>query len=77
MSTDTLSTPQAETPPESADWADQAEQRMLAAAIALAPDLGWGGPLFGKAAIQAGLPCCRRVTIRRRSMNSPASTPRP
>jgi ubiquinone biosynthesis protein COQ9 len=55
MSTDTLSTPQAETPPESADWADQAEQRMLAAAIALAPDLGWGGPLFGKAAIQAGL----------------------
>ena len=55
MSTDTLSAPQAETPAPTPDWADLAEQRMLDAAIALAPDLGWGGPLFGRAAMQAGL----------------------
>jgi ubiquinone biosynthesis protein COQ9 len=51
MSTETLTPPGAEAP----DWADLAEQRMLDAAIALAPDLGWSGSLFARAAMQAGL----------------------
>jgi len=55
MSTDTAATSEAETPAGNGDWADQAEQRMLDAAIALAPDLGWSGMLFARAAMQAGL----------------------
>ena len=43
-------------PPDGApDWADDAEQRVLDAAIAAAPDLGWGTVMLAKAAAVAGL----------------------
>ena len=37
------------------DWADQAEQAVLDAAITLAPDLGWNAAMLAKAAARAGL----------------------
>ncbi|WP_369058557.1 COQ9 family protein [Caulobacter sp. 73W] len=37
------------------DWASQAEQRLLDAALALAPRLGWSGPLVPAAAREIGL----------------------
>ena len=42
------------TKPE-ADWADLAEQRVLDAALGLAPRLGWGSRLVAEAAREAGL----------------------
>ena len=44
-----------ETPPETPPWAEAAEQRVLDAAIALAPRLGWGRGLAARAATEAGL----------------------
>ncbi len=55
MSTETLLAVQTPPAAEGPDWADLAEQRMLDAAIALAAELGWSGPLFDKAAARAGL----------------------
>ena len=46
-----LSAPAAEAP----DWADLAEQRVLDAALLLAPELGWSAPMLGRAAAQAGV----------------------
>jgi len=37
------------------DWADEAEVRVLDAAIALAPSLGWSSRLVARAGAQAGL----------------------
>jgi len=37
------------------DWADEAEQRLLAAALRRAPDLGWSERLVAAAAQEAGL----------------------
>ena len=37
------------------DWADQTEQRMLDAAVRLAPDLGWNARLVERAAAACGL----------------------
>jgi ubiquinone biosynthesis protein COQ9 len=37
------------------DWADEAEARVLDAAIVLAPSLGWNGRLVARAGAQAGL----------------------
>ena len=37
------------------DWAEAAEQRLLDAALALAPARGWGGDLAARAAPRAGL----------------------
>jgi ubiquinone biosynthesis protein COQ9 len=37
------------------DWADQAEQAVLDAAIALAPDFGWSASMLARAATKAGL----------------------
>jgi ubiquinone biosynthesis protein COQ9 len=37
------------------DWGDEAEQRVLTAAIALAPALGWNATLAARAAAAAGL----------------------
>ena len=45
----------AQTPAATPDWADQAEQRVLDAAIVLAPDLGWGSRMLARAAAQACL----------------------
>jgi ubiquinone biosynthesis protein COQ9 len=36
------------------DWTDRAEQRLLDAALGLAPTLGWGGALVDQAAAKAG-----------------------
>jgi ubiquinone biosynthesis protein COQ9 len=36
------------------DWTDAAEQRLLDAALALAPSLGWGDRLVARAAAEAG-----------------------
>ena len=62
MMTDTIAAPPADVTPAPApapapapDWADQAEQRVLDAAIALAPALGWSATLLAKAAAEAGL----------------------
>jgi len=44
----------AETPAKVLDWADNAEQAILDAAIALAPDHGWSAPMLAKAAARAG-----------------------
>jgi ubiquinone biosynthesis protein COQ9 len=40
---------------EAPDWADEAEQRMLDAAIILAPDYGWSGAMLAKATARTGL----------------------
>ena len=40
---------------ETVDWADEAEQRMLEAAIILAPDYGWSGAMLAKATARTGL----------------------
>ena len=40
---------------EGADWADDAEQRVLDAAMALAPDHGWSPTMLAKAAAKAGV----------------------
>jgi ubiquinone biosynthesis protein COQ9 len=37
------------------DWAEAAEQRMLDAAVRLAPELGWSSALVARAAAEAGL----------------------
>jgi len=37
------------------EWAEETEQRLLDAAIALAPAMGWGRALFERAARRAGL----------------------
>jgi ubiquinone biosynthesis protein COQ9 len=37
------------------DWADQAEQAVLDAAITLAPDFGWNAAMLARAATRAGL----------------------
>lgn len=42
-------------PAKTPDWADQAEQRVLDAALPLAPRLGWGSRLATEAARVAGL----------------------
>ena len=42
-------------PASTPDWADDAEQRVLDAAIALAPELGWSSAMLNRAAEQAGL----------------------
>jgi ubiquinone biosynthesis protein COQ9 len=42
-------------PPGASAWADEAEQRLLAAALPLAPALGWGQALVDRAAAQIGL----------------------
>ena len=44
----------AQNPGKTADWADSAEQAILDAAIALAPDLGWSSTMLNRAAAQAG-----------------------
>jgi ubiquinone biosynthesis protein COQ9 len=44
-----------EPPAEPRDWADEAEQRLLAAAIPLAPKLGWNARLLARAGEAAGL----------------------
>ena len=36
------------------DWTEAAEQRLLDAALSLAPSLGWGGSMVDRAAAQAG-----------------------
>jgi ubiquinone biosynthesis protein COQ9 len=40
---------------EPQDWAEAAEQRMLDAAIRLAPEHGWGAAMLARAAAEAGL----------------------
>ena len=45
----------AETPDKTLDWADQAEQAVLEAALTLAPTLGWNATMLAKAAAKAGL----------------------
>ncbi len=42
-------------PADTSDWADQAEQRLLDAALPLAARLGWGSRLVAEAAEAAGL----------------------
>lgn len=37
------------------DWCDETEQRVLDAALALAPEFGWGAAMLGRAAKTAGL----------------------
>lgn len=37
------------------DWADEAEERVLEAALAIAPDTGWNARLVARAAAEAGL----------------------
>jgi len=41
-------------PDETADWADQAEESILDAAVTLAPDLGWSAGMLARAATLAG-----------------------
>ena len=48
-------TPPAATATAEPDWAAQAEQRLLDAAVRLAPDLGWSSTMLAKAAKAAGL----------------------
>ena len=45
----------AKTAPEKSDWAQAAEQRVLDAARALAPEMGWGQSMVDAAGRQAGL----------------------
>lgn len=40
---------------ETTDWAGETEQKVLEAAISLAPDLGWGPAMLDRAAEAAGL----------------------
>jgi len=44
-----------ETPAKTPDWADQAEQAVLDAALSLAPALGWNASMLTRAAAKAGL----------------------
>ena len=45
------------------DWAEAAEQRLLDAALGLAPARGWGGELVARAAPQAGLSAGEEANI--------------
>ena len=47
--------PMSSADPAGPSWADAAEARVVAAAVSLAPSLGWGRTLAARAAAQAGL----------------------
>jgi ubiquinone biosynthesis protein COQ9 len=48
-------TAEPDAPDDAPDWADEAEQRLLDAALALAPERGWNAELPGRAGASAGL----------------------